>query len=304
MKPASNNARRAQPLLGTFVEIAAAGVVNTDIDAAIDAAFRVVDKVHRLMSFHEPTSDVGRLNRLAPIHPVEIDPWTYQVIETSLYIHRRSAGAFDVAIAPFMQALGLLPRFPTDPPRPSPRCRNSAAIELLPGCRIRFHGSDIGIDLGGIAKGFAVDRAVEVLRASGMTRGLVNAGGDIAAFGSDAEVVDVRDPRDPRALMCRVGIRNEALATTGGHLDPFRGFQSGELPIVEPRAGRAAASIIGATVRAPSCMIADALTKIVVIAGERTAAVLKHFGASAIFVSANGTLHATNDWREDSGLAG
>ena len=97
---------RARPLLGTFVEIRSAGATRAATERAIDAAFAVIDKIHRLMSFHDPDSDVGRLNREAWQRSVVVDPWTHRVLETALVLHPRSFGVFDIAVAPALQRLG------------------------------------------------------------------------------------------------------------------------------------------------------------------------------------------------------
>src|SRR5690348_1464760 len=106
----SNSARRARPLLGTFVEIEAAGPAQAKVIDAIDAAFDAVSTVHRLMSFHEEGSDVSRLNREAFERPIKVHPWTFDVLKMSVELHRRSGGLFNVAVAPILQARGLLPR--------------------------------------------------------------------------------------------------------------------------------------------------------------------------------------------------
>lgn len=266
MKPACAEARRARPLLGTFVEIAAAGEVRGAVDAAIDAAFAVIARVHVLMSAHDPSSDVGRLNRHAGGRAVTVHPWTEVVLRTALELHRASNGIFAVAVTPV-------------------RRRGGEAFELVSPCRARVRRPDARIDLGGIAKGFAVDRALDVLGRHGMTRALVNAGGDLAVFGPDPEHVEVRHPCHPPATLCRVAVRNEALASSGG----------GDAVIVDPRRA-AAAAIRGATVRAPSCVLADALTKIVMVAGEEAGPMLSRHGASALFLSSRGRIHATRDW--------
>src|SRR5215471_11476988 len=100
MEAARASICRARPLLGTFVEIAIAGAANSATEAAVEAAFAAVATVHRLMSFHETASDVSRLNRDAWRKAVEIHDWTYQVLEIAHDVHRRSAGAFDIAVAP------------------------------------------------------------------------------------------------------------------------------------------------------------------------------------------------------------
>jgi thiamine biosynthesis lipoprotein len=275
--------RRARPLLGTFVEIAAPKHFN----AAIDAAFDVVAQVHGLMSFHEATSDVARLNREACARPVGVHAWTFEVIEAAVELHRRCAGAFDIAVAPALQDLGLLPRAPTDREALHGTMATTEAIALLPDHEVRFHHPALRIDLGGIAKGFAVDRALDALRAAGVPRALVNAGGDLAAFGPEGETVHIRDPRAPSRRLLGLLISNQALASSA---------RTAGAAVIDPRAGTPVEAIIAATVRAPSCMIADALTKVVMVEGTDAAPVLEHYGAGALMMSAEGHVQMTEDF--------
>src|SRR5262249_14292584 len=151
---------RARPLLGTFVEIAVAHAPPDVMERAVEAAFAAIGRVHRLMSFHDPHSDVGRLNRAAATRAVKVHAWTLRVIAQALDLHRRSHGAFDLAVAPVLQAMGVLPGRRDDRPPVAMRAGTVEAIEVLPGRRVRFSRPGVAIDLGGIAKGFAVDRAV------------------------------------------------------------------------------------------------------------------------------------------------
>jgi thiamine biosynthesis lipoprotein len=291
---ASNRIRRARPLLGTFVEIAVTGASRTDMDAAIEAAFSAMAQIHNLMSFHEAGSDVWYLNNEASTHPVCVHPWTFQVLQTAIDLHQRSAGIFDIAVAPVLQGMGLLPRASAwRPPAGNPP--TAEAIELLPGRRVRFKHPDTRIDLGGIAKGYAVDRAIDVLRGHGMRVGLVNAGGDLAVFGPSPHLIHIRDPRNLRYLLCRADLRNAALASSGRRLDPLVSPHPLDSAVIDPRKCRPARTILGATVRAPSCMIADALTKVVMIAGRSAGALLDHYRAGAFFIAEDGRVHMTCD---------
>ncbi len=310
MTSASNSLRRARPLLGTFVEIALEGAPRAAMNAAADAAFAAIAEVHRLMSPVEPMSDVARVNRQAASHAVRVHPWTYAVLEAALELHRRSAGLFDVsahagsAPPPLKGREGrgvMLATRRAGPPtcprpdglgRPPPQGRRGD-LELLPNLRVRFIRPGLAIDLGGIAKGFAVDRAVAALKARGVPRGLVNAGGDLAAFGAEAFPVHLRDPR---RLLCRIALADAALASSGAAADA-----PAAAAIIDPRSGRAAPRARAASVRASSCMLADALTKVVTIAGEAAASLLNHFGASAIFAEA-GAISVTPDWQEEVAL--
>ena len=297
-----DSVRRARPLLGTLVDITATGGQHDQLERAIESAFNVVEHVHRLMSYHEPDSDVSRLNRANGSTPIVVHEWTYAVLQTALEIERQSKGVFNTAVAPVLEGLGLLPQttersFPFDDRTPQP------AVELLSGNRARLRASGSTIDLGGIAKGFAVDQAVRALRAHRARGGLVNAGGDMLGFGPDAHVVAIRDPRDPLRLMTQTRLRNAALASSGRAFEPTVSRQTSHCAIIDPGAREPVTAVRGATVRAASCTIADALTKVVMIAGRAASEVLDHYGASALFVTDSGEVLATADWQDVRPLA-
>lgn len=294
MATAFTKLRRARPLLGTFVEIEAAGATGADLAAAIDAAFEAVATVHSLMSFHQADSDVSRLNREAHVHPVKVHPWTFQVLETAVELHRRSDGVFDIAVAPALQRLGLLPD--TDADRPRNAAPSPDAVDLLPDSMVRFRHPAV-IDLGGIAKGFAVDRAVQALRGFGIPEGLVNAGGDLAAFGTASQVIHIRHPRSPAELVCTVEVIDEALASTARRVDPFLAAETQSTAVINPATQQPPEAIDGVTVRAPSCMIADALTKVLMICGTGAGDLLTHYGARALMILRDGEILMTSDWQ-------
>jgi thiamine biosynthesis lipoprotein len=298
-----DSVRRARPLLGTFVEIASAGATRGNTAGAIEAAFDAVADVHRLMSFHDPDSDVSRINREASVRNVAIHPWTYRVLETAVALQRKSDGTFDIAVAPALQKLGRLPRHAGEAELAVVARHDFDAIELQHDCRVRFRDRRVRIDLGGIAKGFAVDRAVDVLRARGQWHGVVNAGGDLAAFGPWQQAIHIRDPREPRRSLCQVVIADTALASSGRSFDPFTAAHVSSAPVIDPMTQAPTTDIIGATVRAPSCMIADALTKIVMISGEGAGELLAHYQAGALLVLKSGDVRITPDWHDAIGAA-
>jgi thiamine biosynthesis lipoprotein len=300
---ACDSIRRARPLLGTFVEIAAAGAALDKMSRAVAAAFAAVATVHDLMSFHAAGSDVSRLNAQAWTAPVCVHPWTFQVLQMAAELHVSSAGVFDVAIAPVLQDMGLLPRPSGGGLSTSSNLATAQAIELLPGRRIRFQHSGVRIDLGGIAKGFAVDRAIDVLRVHGIPAALVNAGGDLAAFGPGPHTVNIRDPRNPGRRICRVGLRNRAMASSGSYFDPFRSIETAGSAIIDPKNRTPTRAIPGVTVCAPCCMLADALTKVVMIAGAPADGLLERYQAAALVVLADGTVRVTREFESGVCLA-
>jgi thiamine biosynthesis lipoprotein len=159
---------------------------------------------------------------------------------------------------------------------------------------VRFTHPGVRVDLSGIAKGFAVDRAIDALR-DYVPQGLVNAGGDLAAFGPRPETVHVRDPRDPSRVLLQVAVADQALASSGRRFDPFQSAASAAPAIIDPSTGEAVQAIEAATVRAPCCMIADALTKVVMVAGTRASDALEHCHAGALIVLADGSVQMTED---------
>ncbi len=178
-----------------------------------------------------------------------------------------------------------------------------AKLNCFRANEFRFGDRATRIDLGGIAKGFAVDRAIDVLREFGIPSGLVNAGGDLAAFGPRGFLASVRDPGHPSRILCQIELRDAAIASSGAQFDPFRSLNAGSTAVIDPTSGEPVCAVIGATVRAPSCLFADALTKIVMIGGESSAPVLQQFGASALLVSADGEVRISSEWHDAAVLA-
>jgi FAD:protein FMN transferase len=187
----------------------------------------------------------------------------------AIELNRESSGAFDMTVAPLLQQHGLLPRGVCDPTLATAPTVAAGAVELLGHRRIRYRHPGITIDLGGIAKGFAVDRALDVLRGRGLVRGLVNAGGDLAAFGPEPELVHIRHPTNAGRVLGWAAITNAALASSGRTFDLLQFAEAGECAVFDPTMQAPVRNIVGATVHAPCCMIADALTKVVMIAGDR-----------------------------------
>lgn len=250
--------RRARPLLGTFVEITLSESAESGYPAvAFEAAFAAIARVHDLMSWHDAGSDVGRINRAASGPWLPIDPWTGEVLRAAQMLFARSGGLFDVTCERHLRRAGVLPNAPS----PSPERGGGMADLMLDdeGIRARLI-RPLTLNLDGIAKGYAVDRAVAVLEAHGIAGGCVNAGGDLRLFGAAEQEIGLRHPRRPAEILSLGRYGNRAVATTGGYfLDSGLDVASA---VIDPASGRAVALQGSITVTAPRCMHADALTKI------------------------------------------
>lgn len=272
--------RRARPLLGTLVEIAVRGV--QDPDDAIDAAFGAVASVHLSMSYHDPASDVSRLNAQAHRRPVAVHAATFEVLQAALAWSERSGGAFDISVAPQIERQGLLPRR-----RLGTASGTWRDIECLPGRRVRFR-RPMRIDLGGIAKGYAVDRACAALRARGVGCALVNAGGDLRVIGATSWPIAVRHPAEPGHRLPLCELADGAIATSAAYFLPGSANRRARA-LVDGRT-RALREWHGSiSVSAATCMGADALTKVVGLMGTRAERLLRRERATACIIGIDGT---------------
>jgi len=254
MGSAADLVRRVQPWLGTLVEIGVAGGHN----AAVEAAFAEIARIHRLMSFHEDASDIARL-RAAAVGDVILDADTVAVLRIAAKLHWATGGLFDVAIGRQLVRNGFLPRVNvTNLARFSGTMRD---IEIIDDTSVRLH-RPILIDLGGIAKGYAVDCAVAVLRDAGVGFGIVNAGGDLRVFGPVATPIEVRVGGG--ALSAPFEVTDCAVASS----ENTRLRRRVDGRTVTPHLGVDRRSVIvdlAVTVIADTCVVADAMTKVAAV---------------------------------------
>lgn len=248
-------ARRARPWLGTIVEIG----VSNGCEAAIEAGFAEIARIHRLMSFHEDASDLAKLRAARPDAVVALDPDTVKVLQIAATLHAATDGLFNVAIGRQLVRTHFLPRMDIGH---LGRFDGSASdIEVVDDRHVRLHRRTL-IDLGGIAKGYAVDCAVAALQAAGVARGVVNAGGDLRVFGDGAIPVEVR--MSDGALSAPFSVQNCAIASS----ENARTRRTIKQQIVTPHIGRRARPVVAdhtITVIASTCVIADAMTKVAMV---------------------------------------
>ncbi len=253
------------------------GLPDADAQAAIEAGFAAIAEIHRLMSFHEPDSDVSRLNR-AGGGTVKVGPHTHAVLAAARHMAEASNGIFDITVAPDLVAWGFLPR--PDAPEPDPTA-SWRDIALLPGNEIRL-ARPLWIDLGGIAKGYAVDRAFAAMNLPPEVQCSVNAGGDLRVQGAEPERIMLRAPAGDGQVPV-VELRDAALASSSGR-DVGRDVAGRRVgPHVEGGSHRSAGTAAFVSVVAPDCMTADALTKVVLALGPGADGILKTFDATAYF---------------------
>ena len=264
--------RRARPLLGTFVEIALPETAMT----AFEAGFAAIGHIHNRMSFHAPDSDVSRIHAADAGQSVEVDPHTMRVLRAAAKLCRTSNGLFDIAVGRALVRDGFLPR--PDGIRLTDFPGTAGDITLIDDAHLRCERRVL-IDLGGIAKGYAVDCAVDAMREAGAPCGIVNAGGDLRVFGPLSHTVYIRGGTGE--ITGRLSILDCAIASSSNLMD--RRKRHGKLRTAHIGVEHQPVLIDGTiSVMARTCMIADAMTKVAMTNLDMANALLREYDGYVI----------------------
>ena len=290
---------RSRILLGTVVEITALGANAGHLDAAVTAAFAEMARIDRLMGPKGPGSDAVRVSRAR--RSATVSPETAKVVAVGLRIARVSGGAFDMGLGRLKTLWGI----ESDHPRvPSPAALRQTLIGTGPG-DLQVHGDRILkkspatiLDMGGIAKGYAIDRAVAILRRAGIRHASVNAGGDIRLIGDHEGRpwrIGIQHPRDSKRLLATLSLKDTAVVTSGDYERFFLKNGVRYHHLFDPRTGTPARLSQSATVVAPTATLADALSTAAFVLGPRKGiALLERFpGVEGMIVDAKGKPYAT-----------
>jgi thiamine biosynthesis lipoprotein len=277
--------------MGTMFDIVVYHASREDAKRAIDKAVDEIYRLDRVLSDFDRESDLSKLVRDGRRGEVQVDPSLYEVIAESLTFSRRSGGRFDVTIAPLLKTWRQAREDGRSPSAAeladARQCVGYEKIEMRPPDRIRLRSDCLEIDLGGIGKGYAVDRALGVLKAAGIRNAMINAGASsIASMGSapDHEGWPIRlnAPVSGRQTLL---LRNRSISTSE---------QSPSGHIVDPRTGAPSESRLVVSVVAPTATVSDALsTTVLLMPMEEAKQVLAQFAdVSALWMTSTGELKA------------
>jgi thiamine biosynthesis lipoprotein len=261
--------------MGTAYGIVAYAADAVALAASVEAAFDEVDRIDRLMSHYQPDSPLSRINREAGAGPVKVEAELFDFIAESLRYGRQSDGAFDITVGPLMKAWGF---FRGEGRLPAPGELDEAQrrigyrhVVLDPAARtIRFARPGMELDLGGIAKGYAVDRAVAVLRARKVRAALVSAGGSTlyglgAPPGERAWPVTVRDPVRASRTALTVALSERALSISASYEKSFEVDGVRYSHIMDPRTARPVPERLAVAVLTDTGTAGDALDNVLFV---------------------------------------
>ncbi len=279
--------------MGTLWTVQARG---PDAFTAVESAFAEIGRIDRLLSTYRPDSELSRINREAGKAWVIASPETRGIIERALGYARMSGGAFDPTVGPLVKLWGfkhLDYRFPTETAILQAKAKvGHAQVETDEAKGIRYRRAGIEIDLGAIAKGYAVDRALDKLRERGATMARVDAGGNQRVWGASAAgknwVFGIKHPRNAGDVLGWTEIEAGGISTSG---DSERGFWKDGIRyghLIDPRAGRPAQGVLSVTVVARDAETADAWSTLLYVLGPEAGMKLlgQHAGVEALWVLA------------------
>jgi len=263
-----------QVSMGTMVEITLMGENEEETGKAAMQAFLEIKRIEQLMSPKIESGDVFRINQSAGVAGVSVSPDTMKVIRKAKEISALSEGSFDITVAPLTQIWRTAREKRVLPSAEEVKKRlelvNFEEIMITSESRIFLKKKGMAIDLGGIAKGYAVDRAFEILQSLGHKNLIVNAGGDLRVGGKRVNhpwTLGIQHPRDLQKMIARVSLSESALATSGDYEKFFmhRGKRYGH--ILTPQDGFPAEACQSVSIFYKDCMTADALATAVFVAG-------------------------------------
>ena len=297
-----------QALMGTrvFIEVWSDNALHGR--STIDAVLAELRRIDRAMSVYRAGSEVSRVNVAAAERAVVVSQELFALLQRAAQINDATEGAFDVTYAAAGQLYDYRSKRKPDSSSLTAAVANIGADKLIldeSTRSVKFARRGVRIDLGGIAKGYAVERGARVLRANDVQYGQVTAGGDSRFVGSRAGrpwQIAIRDPRHSGRTAALLPIQDEALSTSG---DYERFFIEGEIRyhhILNPQTGRSPDAVMSVSVLGPDATTTDALaTGLFVLGVARGLQVIESFsGYDAIFIDSRGELHfSANISRQD-----
>lgn len=260
----------------------------------VSAAFDEVDRIDRLMSHYKPDSALSRLNREGAKGAVKVEPELFDFIEECLMYSRESEGAFDITVGPLMKAWGFFRgdgRVPgaTEISELRNRVGYKHVILNADESSIQFDQPGVELDLGGIAKGYAVDRVVNLLRQHKIVAALVSAGGStLYGLGTPPDSqgweVKIQNPVEANKIALTLSLKNQSLSVSGGSEKFFEIDGVRYSHIMNPHTGRPVQNVLSVAVLTESGKVGDALDNIFYVQGvKRSREFLKRLPPTEVF---------------------
>lgn len=265
--------------MGTFAHILVVADNEPKANEAIEAAFAEIRDINARMSDYDPNSLLSKVNQQAFAAPVKVDDGLFEVLIASVRYSRLSDGAFDITVGPVVQLWrkanysGMAPT-----PEQLQKAKEAVGYQNLildtDTKTVRFAKDGMALDLGGIAKGYAVDRAVAILKQAGLSGGMVDIGGNLRCFGIPANhaphwFIGLQDPAHEEDILLRLNMDDRAVATSGDYRRFVMINGQKHSHIVNPATADSAQTLSSVTIITNDAMAADALSTAVSVLGDK-----------------------------------
>lgn len=298
--------KKALILMDTLVTINVVSDSEKTAEKAMDKAFAEIDKLDKLLNFFNEKSELSHINKNSGMFPVTVSLDTLDIIEKALQASEKTGGAFDATIGPVI----ALWDFPNNPVKPPPAAAIKEKLRLVNykwvvidkvKSTVYLKEKGMLLDLGGIAKGYAADRAVEALKVQGIKSGLVSVAGDIKAFGlkpgGDEWVIGIKHPRQKNKedeIIATVKLRDTAISTSGDYERYFIADGKRYHHILDPKTGYPAEGCQSISIITKDGFNTDAFsTGIFVLGPERGMQLLKETGFDGVIRDTRGNTQIT-----------
>src|SRR3990167_3872921 len=274
--------KQTRMIMGTFAEVSIYSSDEKIAGRAIEESLDEMERMDRIMSNYKKDSQLSRLNKKAAKSPVPCNGELLDVIEQSQYYSELSGGAFDITVSPVVALWGFFREKGHVPPDkeiekvlPAVSYKNivvNKSNDTKKPAAISFKNTQTQIDLGAIGKGYAVDKALEIIRKYGISNGCINLGGNIYVLGTppgkNAWKIGVQHPRNSGEILGYLELKNEATATSGDYERFFEFNGKRYSHIINPQTGRPVSGTIATTIVAPTSTEVDALSTSVFVLGH------------------------------------
>ena len=263
-------------VMSTIANLIAVADDEATAEAAVAAAVEKLHYVNKLMSDYDPEAQLYKVNQTAFAGPVKVDDDLMYVLKESVKYSEVSGGAFDVTVGPMVDLwhkAGEEHKRPSDEEIAAAKAKvGYEKLILNDDGTVRFKVDGMRVDLGGIAKGYSIDLAIEAMKQAGAVAGMVDVGGDIRCFGKPVEKdswrIGLQDPRSSEILLV-LKFNDVAIATSGDYQRFVEVDGERYSHIMNPKAGSSAKELESVTVIAPTAIAADALATSVSVMGAK-----------------------------------
>ncbi len=285
-------------VMGTFSRVVVIAKSRATAKRCIEAAFDVENRLESLLSDYQDDSELSKVNREAAYGPVPVSALTFEALQKAVYFHQLSGGVFDVTVGPLVDLwhkAGRTNELPTEEALAEARRKVGSDKLILDekNRTVRFVVEGMRVDLGGIGKGYAADKAVEAMKEHGALGGMVALAGDIRCFGQPPRGqaywrIGVQDPNvapddlSPSKPLLVLALTSEGVSTSGDYRRFVRVQGQKQSHIIDPGTGKGANKLVSDTIIAPDTTTSDALSTAVNVLGlERGLALVERLPTTA-----------------------